>query len=644
MGMVMGGSLPAIETRDIRTITEGYYRKHLLSPNLDDKSSRELLRQLMHDLDPCRVVFLQSDFEELDRTFGSLLDDSLRRGDKMPFSFVFARFQERFSESLVSARQRLHCLESTSQISRVPSVDLASDWPLNELEREERWRIYLQAELTQLMQRSGQQTGRLASPVSTLHHRYRMRQAWFEQADSEDYLYLLANTIGRHLDPHSQYLDPRAVEDFHLLSGLKVDGLGVIFESRFGKTEVLDLIPGGPADMSGQISPGDVLRAMREGEGRWRMLEGLPTREVIAAVRGPAGSAVELLLARGDQIMTVTVPRERVSLEHRAARFYPYQSQPLDHMMGLLQVPSFYHDFRDTNTGRSVGKDILDLLAEANSAGVSGLVLDLRGNGGGSFREALDVAGHFLPGGSILRARNRKGQVRVMRDPEGEQAFAGPLVILVDERTASAAEIVAAGLQDRQRALVMGQHTYGKGTVQELVHLRQEELGAVRVTTQSLFRANGKSLAAAGVVPDLLWPASTGDRFTPPQVTWPPQIAQKRLRPMLSPDGLLSEGLRDRILPRLEKFVAHTTEAQALPRAVPPLTHLWVEPPPAWRDSFAHTKAPLPEEDALLQTAFQALLIWLDEEDKGSFSQELTSLTFWPVEEVMSASGPEETP
>ena len=345
--------------------------------------------------------------------------------------------------------------------------------------------------------------------------RYRNRLKQARQTRSEDAFQLYINAFASTYDPHTQYLSPRSSENFNMSMSLSLQGIGAVLRTEDDYTSVVRLVTAGPADKAGELRPSDRIVSVGQGErGKLIDVVGWRLDDVVELIRGPKGTIVRLELVdnSGDEESSrvIRIKRDTVKLEEQAAqkKVFTLESELGDVRIGVLEIPTFYVDFNAVRRGeknfRSTTRDVSRLIEELKVEGVDGLVVDLRGNGGGSLQEAQSLTGLFIRKGPTVQVRKaRRPNARVYRDEDERTAWDGPLAVLVNRLSASASEIFAGAIQDYQRGLVIGTQTFGKGTVQTLVPLNR---GQLKITEAKFYRVSGDSTQHQGIVPDISYP------------------------------------------------------------------------------------------------------------------------------------------
>jgi carboxyl-terminal processing protease len=363
--------------------------------------------------------------------------------------------------------------------------------------------------------------------VDVLQKRYERVLKRINELDGDDVFETFMNSFARTLDPHSSYLNPRQSEEYRIQMSLSYQGIGASLQIDDEKVSVLNVIPGGPAAIDGRLKINDKITGVGQGtEGEIVDVVGWQLDDVVQLIRGPQATSVRLQIlpadaAPGAPEQVLTLIRDKIKLEEQAAKSDIREITRGGHVtkIGVITVPSFYQDFDARSRGDedyvSTTRDVRRLLGQLNKQGIEGLVMDLRGNGGGHLTEATSLTGLFIDTGPIVQVRNTNGRVDVLPDPEPSVAYSGPLVVLVDRFSASASEIFTAAIQDYRRGIVIGQQTFGKGTVQNLYPLDQyvrrvpePGLGQLTLTVGKYYRVTGGSTQNKGVVPDIALPSA----------------------------------------------------------------------------------------------------------------------------------------
>ena len=398
-------------------------------------------------------------------------------------------------------------------------------WALTPEDLEELWRLETKNDL--LIASTSDSSS--SKPTADLLKRYKNRIRRIHQQKEEDIFSLAMNTLSNQFDPHSSYLSPRSAEDFDLNMSLKLNGIGALLGVEDDYTKIISLVPGGPAEKSGKIKPEDRIVKIRQVDSEefvdvigWRI------DEVVDLIRGEAGTGVEIEFisfnSETDSRKLVTLRREEIKLEDRAAK-----SKIIDmnnNKIGIIDLPSFYIDFDEyqkrNKNFKSSSNDIKNILNEFNSNEVDAVILDLRNNGGGALIEANKIIGLFVSSGPTVQVKQKRGFIQPYGDSRAVQVWDKPLIVLVNRYSASASEIVAGAIQDYRRGIVVGQRTFGKGTVQSLENLSE---GQIKITESKYYRVSGTSTQNKGVLPDIELPStwdidSVGESSYPTALSW----------------------------------------------------------------------------------------------------------------------------
>lgn len=503
----------------INKVLERYHYKKIV---LDDEFAAAIMQTYLEALDPNRSFFLQRDIDRF-VVLHKRLDDDLKRGQlEIPFA-VFRAYRERVDEQVTKA---LVLLEREFDFSKQEDYvfDRAkAPWAKDESELNEIWRKRVKNDFLNL-RLAGKKDGDIRN---VLRKRYEGLWRRISQFNADDVFQSFVNAYTQSLEPHTSYMSPSNAENFDISMRLSLEGIGAVLRTDNEQTVVQKTIKGGPAEQSGQIRAGDRIVGVAQGlNGAMEDVIGWRLQDVVDLIRGPKGSVVRLQLvpksagAEG-AVREVSLVRKQIELEDQAVKLRVIEG--LDGMNGLrigvIEVPAFYRDFRAESGGdkdfRSTTRDVRVLLQRLEQEKVAGVVIDLRGNGGGSLTEATELTGLFIEAGPIVQVKDAFGKVEVEQDPDPTSVYSGPLAVLVDRNSASASEIFAGAIQDYQRGVVIGEPTFGKGTVQTLVDLNRfvpgdgEKLGRLRLTMAEFFRISGSSTQLRGVVPDILYPTAS---------------------------------------------------------------------------------------------------------------------------------------
>jgi len=496
-------------------------RSHYRQSPINDPVSSLVLDRFIEQLDGGRSYFLASDIAEFER-YRYQLDDAVVNGQLEPVFAIFNRFQVRNRERVNYALELLKAepdftVEESFEFDRAKAPWAKSPEELNDI-----WRRRVKNDAVSLM--LTEKTW--AETKDILQKRYERVVKRTEQVTSDDIFEVFMNSFAHVFDPHSSYFSPRNSEEYRIQMSLSYEGIGASLQLVDDYVTVLNVLPGGPAAINGTLGANDRIIAVGEGKnGKMVDVIGWRLDDVVQIIRGKVGTTVRLNIlpagaAPGSPEKVLELQRNKVSLDAQAAQKEVHTIKRGDREMkvGVINVPSFYQDFEAKSSGakdyRSTTRDVQKLITELKADHVDALVMDLRGNGGGHLTEATALSGLFIPAGPIVQLRETGGRVEVLDDPEPNTAWDGPLIVLVDRYSASASEIFAAAIQDYGRGLIVGQQTYGKGSVQNLYPLDRYALGPdpgfgqLTVTIGKYYRVTGESTQHRGVQPDISMPTA----------------------------------------------------------------------------------------------------------------------------------------
>ena len=394
-----------------------------------------------------------------------------------------------------------------------------------------------------------------SDPKVDLVKRYQNRIRRINQQKEEDIFSLAINILTNQFDPHSSYLSPRSAEDFDMNMSLKLTGIGALLGVEDDYTKIISLVPGGPAEKSGKIKPEDRIAKIKQKNSKefvdvvgWRI------DEVVDLIRGEIGTELEIEFisfeSEDDTRKLVTLKREEIKLEDRAVKSEIIEMN--DNKIGIIDLPSFYIDFDEyqkrNKEYRSSSRDVKNILKDFNNSGVDAVVLDLRNNGGGALIEANRIIGLFVSSGPTVQVKQKRGYIQPYGDTRAIQEWDKPLLVLVNRYSASASEIVAGAIQDYRRGIVVGQRTFGKGTVQSLENLSE---GQIKITESKYYRVNGMSTQNKGVIPDIELP-STWDIESVGESSYPTALEWDVIRPYRHNKFKLNQNLIGEVINQFE--------------------------------------------------------------------------------------------
>ena len=540
------------EPQVARLVAELVDRQHYLGTPLDDERSKAWLDKYIDALDPARLYFLESDIKVF-HGFATELDDELLANEpKIDLAFVvYDRFVERVKQRTEHA---LATLDGELDLTNAETFTWKRDeaaWPTSTEEADEIWRQRVENDvimgLLPVLPRDSRDAAiedlapdaaeddepaaekkspeeLRAEVIERLKTRYGRVQKSVAENEPIDVLEIYLSSLTRTYDPHSSYFKPATSDNFDIDMSNAVEGIGASLSVEGMYTTVQAIIPGGPADLDGRLKKGDRIIAVGQAKEEPEDVVDQRIDKVVKLIRGNKGTEVRLTVIPKDAAdpgatVVYALTRARVELEESDAgkEIREITVNGVTKKIGIIDVPSFYADF---NSDKGAGLDTRKLLIELKNEGVDGVVLDLRGNGGGSLREAVNMAGLFVKDGPMVQVRKSNGEVEVLDDPDKGVVYEGPLVVMVDPLSASASEIVAGAVQDYGRGVVVGSaKTHGKGTVQvvmdltfmlqkiQRVRFEEDVAGALKLTVQKFYRVSGGSTQNRGVQSDIVLPS-----------------------------------------------------------------------------------------------------------------------------------------
>ncbi len=521
-GVVSGATILApapTQARSTKLIADLVSSLHYSRPGLDDELSSAMLDRYVETLDPNKHFFLSVDIAAFEK-YRHYLDDAFRGSDISPAFEIYNVYKLRVEERIQHALKLLKW-EHDLTVNEEYHVDYEEEpWLSGSSQMDDLWRRRVKNDILNL-HLSGKESEEI---TETLTKRYERILRRVNQQTTNDIYQVFVNSYTNSIDPHTTYFSPHNSENFNINMRLSLEGIGAALRTRNEHTVVQKVIPGGPAAFSGQLKARDRIIGVAQGQDKMIDVIGWRLQDVVELIRGPKNSVVRLLLlpySAGVDGPTreITLVRDRIKLEEQSAKSSIIEI-PGDSMMvrvGVIDLPTFYLDFEARARGdadyRSTTKDVKKLIRELQRQEFDGLLIDLRDNGGGSLAEATELTGLFIPQGPVVQVRGTRGGIDINEDPDPAVIYDGPLVVLVNQGSASASEIFAGAMQDYGRAIVVGEPTFGKGTVQTLVDLNNygrnvEDLGQLKVTVAQFFRINGESTQHRGVRPDIIFPTA----------------------------------------------------------------------------------------------------------------------------------------
>lgn len=502
-------------------VTSRFERSHYRQFSLDASFSEKIFNRYLNLLDYSHNVLLASDIAQFDKE-KTKVGEYLKKGELQPLYDLFNLAQKRRFERFQYALNRLDKPMDLTGQDKFALDRTKAPWPQTQAELDKLWDEKVKYDW--LMLKLSEKTD--SEIKETLTKRYKAALRRQTQSQSEDVFQIIMSAFAREIDPHTSYLSPRNTEAFDSEMSLSLEGIGAVLQMDDDYPMINSMVTGGPAAKSKELKVGDKIIAVGQQNKPMVDVVGWRLDDIVALIKGPKGSQVKLEVIsdeKGAKPRTITLVREQIRLEDRAVKLT--EKVINGDKVAILDIPSFYVGL--TN-------DVKTQLQKVAKDNVSALVIDLRGNGGGALTEAISLSGLFIPSGPVVQVRDNNGRVRQDFDKDDVVYYKGPLVVIVNRFSASASEIFAAAMQDYGRALIVGEQTFGKGTVQQYRPLTRvydqmlspdwPGLGSVQYTIQKFYRINGGSTQLKGVTPDLLLPsfdsAEMGESFEDNALPW----------------------------------------------------------------------------------------------------------------------------
>lgn len=524
-----------LEDQLVNTILTRYHYKKF---DLNDSLSSVILDRYINSLDNGKNYFLKSDIDSFEM-YRNKLDDDIKSGNISPFYQIFNVFLSRMVERVNYINTLLDTeFDYTKDENFLINRDKAV-WQENEKSMNDLWRKRIKNEALGL-KLNGKDWEAIQS---NLKKRYENYSRILDQYNSEDVFQLAMNSFTEAIDPHTNYLSPITSDNFKIDMTLSLEGIGARLQSDDGYTKIVEIIPGGPAFKSEKLHVDDRIVAVAQGDAdEFVDVVGWRITDVVQLIRGPKGTKVRLQIIGAGKTLNsipkeIVLIRDKIILEDQSA-----QSSVIDitndgkpFKMGVITIPKFYSDFEGERNGdknySSTSRDVKNLLVDLGKKNIDGLIIDLRNDGGGSLEEAIKVTGLFIKDGPVVQVRNANGQIMVDKDLDPEIVYSGPMAVLVNRYSASASEIFSGAIQNYGRGLIIGENTYGKGTVQNMIDLNRIsssskfKLGQVKLTIAKFYRIDGSSTQKVGVIPDIVFPSPIdqkdfGESSEPSALPW----------------------------------------------------------------------------------------------------------------------------
>lgn len=531
---------------------------HYKKPQLNDSLSSVIFDEYLKNLDITKSYFLKSDVDQFEK-YRFMFDDMVNNGSlEIPFQ-IFDVFKKRVNERINYVKKALQT-EFDFAINETFKPDREkAEWANSVEELNEIWRLRLKNDALSLVL-SNKDPKKV---YSDLLKRYQNFHKVVLQYEAEDVFSIYLNSITQTIDPHTDYFSPANSDNFNIAMKLSLEGIGATLRQDGDYTTVASVVQGGPAQLSNLIHDEDRIVGVAQGEdGEMVDVIGWRLDDVIQLIRGKKGTLVRLQVLKkeeGDNALPkeIKLVRDKIKLEEQAAKsdILNFEHNGKQFKVGVIDLPTFYTDFEGQRLGKpdykSTTRDVKSLITKFKEEKVDGIIMDLRGNGGGSLQEAIQLTGLFIKDGPVVQVKSANNIIEVDRDPDPTIFYDGPLAVIVDRSSASASEIFAGAIQDYGRGVIIGEKTWGKGTVQNMIDLgmmiRTEgrKAGQIKLTQAKFYRINGSSTQRKGVTPDINFPSryeidEFGEEARPSSLAWD-QIPTSDYTPYMNLSTIIPE-------------------------------------------------------------------------------------------------------
>lgn len=530
-------------------------QNHYSQKPIDDALSRAAFDLYLKQLDGQKRFLLKEDADKLE-VFATRIDDEINRG-RLELAALGARVMSlRVSQVEQLAGELIEQKFDFSVDESLETDPEKLDFCKDEAELRERWRKILKFQVLvrylnlledeeEKAKAEGKKPAKTeAQLLEAARDKVRKSNADFfdrmRKETEQDHFDRYFNAIARAFDPHTNYLPPQSKEDFDISMSGSLEGIGATLQEEDGYIKVIRVIPGSASSRQGQLQAEDIILEVAQGKDEPVDVTDARLRDAVSLIRGKKGTEVRLTVKKPDgQRLIIPIIRDVVQIEETFVKGTILEDEANKKKFGYIRIPSFYRDFKNTvrgGDGRNSTDDVREELQKMTQAGIDGLVLDLRNNGGGALTDAVSITGLFIEKGPVVQIKNRNGRINVLSDQDPAIDYRGPMVVLINKFSASASEILAGALQDYRRAVIIGsEHSYGKGTVQTMADLdanlpfinldQYRPLGAMKVTTQKFYRVSGESTQYRGVVPDIILPdplrhVEAGEQYVDNSLPW----------------------------------------------------------------------------------------------------------------------------
>ncbi len=510
----------ALETEACKYISQYLLQNHYRKVAVNDSLSLQIFNRYIDNLDGSKSYFVASDIERLRQMYGNKIDDEFIAGKATAGFDIYNLFLKRAKEKMRYMKAAADTVHLNFSTPETLDLDRKADfWPVDKEQLTDLWRKELKYQWLNLKY-SGKNNKAIRKELSKS---FTSRLNLLNRQKPDDAFQIYTYALTTSFDPHTSYFSPDEYKNFQIDMSRSLEGIGAKLQTEGEYTVIYELIPGGPAFKSNLLKKGDKIIGVGQGK-KIEMVDvsGWRINDVVKLIRGKKGTHVRLKILPASQggrgaAKIVELLRDKVNLQEQAAK----KSIILQngHKIGVITIPSFYLDFEgeQQNIGNynSTSRDISRILEELNAEHVEGIIIDLRENGGGSLEESVKVTGLFIPSGPVVQISNSTGETTVLKDEDSREQYEGPLAVLVNRYSASASEIFAAAIQDYGRGVIIGERTFGKGTVQSLIQLSrpssvqggQPDLGEIKLTIAKFYRISGGSTQHKGVEPDISMPS-----------------------------------------------------------------------------------------------------------------------------------------
>lgn len=576
----------AVHGKEAKVIAYILDNNHYRKVNFDDSLSSAILDEYVKSLDNNKTYFTTGDLASFDKNRYNL--DDLTRAENVDVAFeIYSVFRKRFDERMEYVMNTLVKQQFDYTTDEYYETNRDKEpWCKDNAELDDVWRKIIKSQALSL-----KLAGKTQPEIEkTLAERYQRFARSIRQFNSEDVFSVYMNTITEAYDPHTNYMSPRSADVFKQQMSLSLEGIGARLQTDNDYTKVSEIITGGPADKTKLVSVNDRIIGVAQGvDGEMIDVIGWRLDDVVKLIKGPKGTTVRLQILPAETGVTgpskmITLVRDKIKLEDQQAKksVINYEKNGKMLKLGVITLPSFYMDFEAYQKGdpnyNSTTRDVQRLIRELQADKIDGLAIDLRNNGGGALAEAIELTGLFIKDGPVVQVKNSANRIEVGKDDDPSVAYNGPLVVLTNRFSASASEIFAGAIQDYHRGVIIGESTFGKGTVQTVVDLKRfinqpgEEVGELKITFQKFYRVTGSSTQHKGVTPDInlptaLNPEQFGESSSQSALPWDEIKGTLYQRsPMVNERTLagLNRLYQQRLTedPQLKRFASETAEAR----------------------------------------------------------------------------------